>query len=268
MSAYRREIDVAVSAIREAAQMYMTRESKTEKKTNSLGIYDVVTENDLLAEKMIVSRIREAFPEDGFECEETGKDVRNDRLWVIDPIDGTINYVHDIPVFGTQLALVVSGEPAVSVMYLPCTDEMFIAEKGEGAYLNGKRLDVRKVTDIRDCLLAIGDYSKGSVEFRENQVALMDALHDDVGRIKMMGSSCYDFTMFAAGRVDYHARFVRKPWDFLPGLLMVTEAGGVYDRELYERTKLFIVGTSEENVSQIRDVIDRKMVWYDKNKTF
>ena len=139
---------------------------------------------------------------------------------------------------------------------------MYVAVKGRGATMNGQRLDMRHVIDMKKSLLSIGDYSRGSVEFRENQSRLMDVLRDKVGRIKMMGSSCYDFCMFSAGRVDYHTRFIRNPWDFVPGFLMARESGAVYDDDLYERKRLYMAACSEDNLSSIVDAVNLGMAWY------
>ena len=262
MTRYDREIGIATSAVRKAASVYLNGSSNVEDKDNPVGTYDVVSGNDILAERMIKDAISDAFPDDSFICEESGDDIHSDRKWVIDPIDGTINYTRGIPVFGTQVALTEGDEPLISVMYLPTCDEMYVAVKGDGATMNGQRLDMRHVIDMKKSLLSIGDYSRGSVEFRENQSRLMDVLRDKVGRIKMMGSSCYDFCMFSAGRVDYHTRFIRNPWDFVPGVLMARESGAVYDEDLFKRKKLYMAACSEENLSSIVDEVNLGMVWY------
>ena len=262
MTRHTAEIEVATNAVKEAAELYMRDRKASKDKDSPVGTYDVVSENDILAEKMIKESISKAFPDDSFICEESGDDIHSDRRWIIDPIDGTINYVHGIPVFGTQVALTEGDEPLISVMFLPTCDEMYVAESGCGATMNGRKLDMRHTVEMKKSILSIGDYSRGSIEFRENQSRLMDVLRDRIGRIKMMGSSCYDFCMFASGRVDYHTRFIRNPWDFVPGFLLAKESGAVFDGDLYERKKLYIAACSEENLASITETINSEMVWY------
>ena len=259
---YEKEIETAVKAARRASALYMGNDSAVHAKGNEVGTYDVVSDNDVDAERMIIDTIRSEFPEDSFICEESGEQVRSDRRWIIDPIDGTINYVRGIPVFGTQIALTEGDQPLISVMYLPSSDEMFTSEKGSGAYLNGKRLDMRRKVGMKESVLSIGDYSRGSTEFRINQSRLMDVLRDSIGRIRMMGSSCFDFCSFSAGRTEYHTRFVRNPWDFVPGFLMAEESGAVYDEDLYKRKKLYMAACSEENLREIVSLISERMEWY------
>lgn len=259
---YGKEIDTAVNAARKASALYMGNDSAVRAKGNDAGIYDVVSDNDVDAERIIMDTIRAEFPEDSFICEESGEQIRSERRWIIDPIDGTINYVRGIPVFGTQIALTEGDQPLISVMYLPSSDELFTAEKGCGAYMNGKRLNMRRTVRMKESVLSIGDYSRGSAEFRINQSRLMDVLRDSIGRIRMMGSSCFDFCSFAAGRTEYHARFIRNPWDFVPGFLMAEESGAVYDEDLYTRKKLYVAACSEENLQEIVSLISERMEWY------
>jgi len=261
MSAFEEETKIAVQAVLDAAHFYMMHENKVRIKPSELGSYDLVSSNDETAERMIIDAIRKAFPEDSFVCEESGKSIRNDRKWIVDPIDGTINYVHGLPIFGTQVALVEGEEPLVSVMYLPTNGELYVAEKGKGATRNGELLNMRHIAPMKHSLLSIGDYSKGRKDFRENQSRLMDALRDHVGRIKMVGSSCFDFTMFSSGRTEYHTRFVRNPWDFVPGFLMARESGAVYDEDLFKKRELYMAACSEENLQEIMNVINT-VDWY------
>ena len=259
---YSREIEIASQALKDAADMYLSKDTEVVRKENEMGVFDVVSGNDILVEGYVKSKLSDAFPEDSFYCEESGESGDTDRVWVIDPIDGTINYTRHIPIYGCQLALMIGGTPVISVLYLPEYDELFTAEKGCGAYLNGKRLDIRREIPMKDSILSIGDYSRGSRRFREDQVTVMNVLHDRVGRIKMMGSACCDFAFFASGRTDYHMRFVRKLWDFLPGMLLAQEAGAVYDKDLYDSRRLLVMAASESNLREIAEAISENMVWY------
>ena len=252
---YDEEMEVACKAIREASQRYIFKESEVKLKSNDVGAYDVVSENDVLIEEYIKSAIANAFPKDSFLCEESGEDIRSDRVWVIDPIDGTVNYTHHTPLYGIQLALMVKEDAVMSAIYLPEFDEMYTAVKGHGACLNGRRLDVRSKVTMHDSIVSTSDYSRGSVEYREGQIKFMELLHQKVARFRMFGSASCDFAFFASGRTDCHIRFVRKLWDFLPGLLISIEAGGIYDHDLYDEHRLLIMCSSERALGEISGIL-------------
>ncbi len=252
---YDEEMEVACRAVREASRKYIFRESEVKLKSNDAGAYDVVSENDVLIEEYIKSEITNAFPKDSFLCEESGEDIRSDRVWVIDPIDGTVNYTHRTPLYGIQLALMVKEDAVMSVIYLPEFDEMYTAVKGHGASLNGKKLDVRSRVPMHDSIVSTSDYSRGSAAYREGQIRFMELLHQKVARFRMFGSACCDFAFFASGRTDCHIRFVRNLWDFLPGLLISIEAGGIYDHELYDKHRLLIMCASEEALKDISGIL-------------
>ena len=252
---YRREIDVACKAIKEASDKYIFTESEVKRKGKEGDGYDVVSENDVLIEDYIKAAILKDFPDDSFVCEESGCEGETNRVWVIDPIDGTVNYTHNIPLYGIQLALMIRDDAVMSVIYLPEFDELYTAEKGRGAFLNGRKLDVRNHVSMHDTIVSTSDYSRGSKAFREGQIRFMELLHDKVARFKMFGSACCDFAYFASGRVDCHIRFVRNIWDFMPGLLISKEAGGVYDHELYDKHKLLIMCSSEEALKDISKIL-------------
>ncbi len=262
MTSYESELNLAVDAVREAASKYNIGARDAEVKENAMGIYDLVTSSDKDAESFIVSKIISTFPEDNIIGEEGVKTVLTDnRTWVIDPIDGTVNYTHNIPIYGTQVALLIDKQPVMSVIYLPNTDEMFTAIKGNGAYLNGKRITVSDTGNLKSCLISLGDYSRGSEEFRVNQSTLMSGIYDKVGRVKMMGAACYDFASFAAGRIDMHIRFVREPWDFMPGLLLASEAGGQYNQQLYDEHKLLVMSNNYDNLQNFVAVVADVLQW-------
>ena len=252
---YSKELEIATKAIRDASKEYIFKKSEVKIKDNEAGAYDVVSENDVLIENFIKKRISEAFPDDSFLCEESGEDLKSDHVWVIDPIDGTVNYTHNIPLYGIQLALMIKEDAVLAVIYMPEFDEMYTAVKGEGAYLNGKRLNVRNNVTMHDAIVSTSDYSRGSVKFKEGQVKFMELLHDKVARFKMFGSASCDFAYFASGRTDCHIRFVRKLWDFLPGLLISIEAGGIYDHDLYDKERLLIMCSSENALRDISGIL-------------
>ena len=256
---YDRELDVACRAIREASSRYISKRSGVRIKSNDMGAYDIVSDNDVLIEDFIKKCITEAFPGDSFLCEESGSQIDSDRVWVIDPIDGTVNYTHNIPLYGIQLALMVKDDAVMAVIYMPEFDEMYTAVKGHGAYLNEKRLNVRNDVSMHDSIVSTSDYSRGSVKYKEGQVRFMEILHDKVARFKMFGSASCDFAYFASGRTDCHIRFVRKLWDFMPGLLIAKEAGGIYDEDLFDEHRLLIMCSSEKALKDISALLKNGM---------
>lgn len=258
---FEKETEVACSAFREASDLFLKKRSEVTLKENDMGVFDVVSGNDVLVEEYIKKNISESFPNDSFFCEESGETGSSERVWVIDPIDGTVNYTRNIPIYGCQLVLLVNREPAMSVLYLPENGEMYTAVRGHGASLNGKRLDVSSMVSMHDSIVSTSDYSRGSVEFRNGQVRFMEILHDKVARFKMLGSACCDFAYFASGRTDCHIRFVRNIWDFMPGMLLAEESGGIYDKELFDKHRLLIMCSSEEALKDMSSAIRNGMNW-------
>ena len=261
MSRYARELETAVMAARRAAAIYHNCESETETKGNEMGAYDIVTDNDIKAERSILSTISDAFPDDSFLCEESGEDIRSDRVWTVDPIDGTVNYARGLNAYGTQIALMEGDETIVSAIYVPYDDLMICAEKGCGTTVNGRRVDIKERRPMDECILSINDYTKRSKEFRRMHIDLVNVLCEKVGRMRMYGCACYDFAMLATGGIDYHTRFLHHPWDHVPGMLICTEAGAIFDEDLFRKRELLMLARSEENLSEIVNAVDDGMSW-------
>ena len=240
-----RELDVMVAAIRKAAPLVMGGDRSAESKDTAVGVYDVVTGSDVLAERTIIDTILSEFPEDTIISEETNPDSLNTgRAWAIDPIDGTMNYTRGIPLFGIQAVFMVDGDPRASAIYLPVYDEMFTASS-DGAFLNGTPIGVSGPRPLRQCILSTGDFSRKSQVFRDAQAVLFHDCYDKVARFKVLGAACTDFAYLACGRTDLHIRFVNRIWDFMPGLFLAKTAGAVYDEELYEKHRILILCSSE-----------------------
>ncbi|WP_425446425.1 inositol monophosphatase family protein [Dethiothermospora halolimnae] len=187
---------------------------------------DLVTEVDEMSEKYIIDRIRERYPEHGILSEEAGKDKENtEYMWIIDPLDGTINYAQGLPIFAISIALQYKKETVLGVVYLPMLDEMFQAIKGEGAYLNGKRLKVNDRRDLRYCVLATG-FPYDRAEDDDNNVNYFSNFVPKVKGIRRMGAAAYDLANVAAGRLDGYWELKLSIWDIAAASLMIEEAGG------------------------------------------
>ena len=191
------------------------------------GPGDYVTAADKRCEKVLRAELEKARPGYGFLMEESGtvNGTDPDHRFIIDPIDGTTNFMHSLPLFAISVALERKGEIVAAVTYNPITDELFTAEKGAGAFLNNKRLRVASRTDIHEALLGCGIPHRGSEGHADNraEIALLQA--KAIG-IRRLGSVTLELAYLAAGRIDGFWERGMKPWDLAAGILLIREAGG------------------------------------------
>ncbi|MBB3225656.1 myo-inositol-1(or 4)-monophosphatase [Luteibacter sp. Sphag1AF] len=188
---------------------------------------DFASEVDRLAEAEIVKELRRAYPTHAILAEESGAIGKGPLVWVIDPLDGTHNYLRGIPHFSVSIALLEKGEPVYGVVFDPLRDELFTASKGDGAYLNDRRIRVSKRDGLPGALLGTG-YPYRARNHLESQLAMTQALLADAEDIRRMGSAALDLAYVAAGRLDGYFEPGLQPWDMAAGALLVREAGGVY----------------------------------------
>jgi len=192
------------------------------------GEVDLVTEVDLAVERMIAEAIRDEFPEHSVVGEEgwDEEEAREaDHTWFVDPLDGTTNYVHGYPMFCVSLALAHRGEVLAGGVYDPLRDELFYAEKGGGATLNGEGIAVSGTDGLISSLLSTGfPYQRATIP--DNNVALFSKLVTRIQGVRRSGSLALDLAYVAAGRLDGHWELHVKPWDTAAGGLLVREAGG------------------------------------------
>lgn len=187
---------------------------------------DMVTEVDILSEKIIIEKIKENYPDHSILSEEKGKlNLDSPYTWVIDPLDGTNNYLHAFPIFCISIALKYLEETVLGVVYVPKLDEMFCSIKGEGAFLNNEKIEVGKKEDLGDCILTTGfPYDKKISE--HNNVNLFTSLVRDLQGIRRTGSAAFDLCSVACGRIDGYWELKLSLWDLAAGELIVREAGG------------------------------------------
>ncbi len=193
------------------------------------GEVDLVTEADRASEKLIVQRIREAFPSHDIVGEEgTRKDSGSQFRWYVDPLDGTTNFAHGYPVFCVSLGVESAGAVIAGVLYDPTRDELFSAEKGKGANLNGRPIHVSKTKTLSEALLATGFPSHK--RHKNPNIHFYHQLTLRSHGLRRAGSAALDLANVAAGRYDGFWEFNLNPWDTSAGVLLVTEAGGTVTR--------------------------------------
>jgi myo-inositol-1(or 4)-monophosphatase len=222
-------LTVAVEAAHSAGEVIRDR-FHTLKEISFKGRANVVTDVDVLAEKAALQLLRDEYPDFGILSEESEPVVTGSSYtWVIDPLDGTRNYASGIPHVAVVVALALEGEVVLGVTYDPIREEVFSAEKGRGAYLNGALISVSPREQIPECLLG---FDMGYVD--EKAVMALDmikALWPGMQSIRIMGSSALGLAYAACGRMDIYFHHHLAPWDLASGLLLVSEAGGtVVDR--------------------------------------
>jgi myo-inositol-1(or 4)-monophosphatase len=217
--------EVAVAAARRAGALLRARAGAARTVSAKSSPINLVTEVDRQAEALIVETIRARFPHHAVLGEEGGAEGRGSHRWIIDPIDGTTNFVHGLPLFSVSIALEVEGRVQTGVVYDPSLDECFVAERGAGAYLGERRLAVSATTTLGASLLATG-FPYDVRETADNNLAEYAAFTRQNRSVRELGSAAITLAAVAAGRLDGYWELVLGPWDVAAGWLLVEEAGG------------------------------------------
>ena len=198
--------------------------------SSKAGRQNLVTAYDKLCEETIIGAILKTFPDHAFVAEESGATRKGSSIvWIIDPLDGTVNFAHNIPVFSVSIAAAIDGDVVAGVIYQPMTQELFVAEKGQGAFLNGIRLQVSTTSHLDDSFLATGF----PYNVDENPLHCIDRFSAFTRKgipIRRLGSAAIDLAYVAAGRFDAYWEVTLQPWDVAAGKLIVEEAGGKVTR--------------------------------------
>ncbi|MTI11906.1 inositol monophosphatase family protein [Sansalvadorimonas verongulae] len=193
---------------------------------------DYVTEIDQAAERAIISVLKKAYPDHGFLGEETGhqpgKGEGEDYLWIIDPLDGTTNFIHGMPQFAVSIACQYRGRIEHAVVFNPISLEEFTASRGQGAALNGRRIRVSSRTSLQGALLGTGfPFRADQLTNLDNYIGMFRSLIGETAGIRRPGSAALDLAYVAAGRYDGFWEFGLKEWDMAAGALLIQEAGGL-----------------------------------------
>ena len=223
-------LNVAIKAARAAGSIINRAALDVEAvRVSQKQVNDFVTEVDHASEAAIIDTLTTAYPDHGFLAEESGTQHGNphaDHIWIIDPLDGTTNFIHGFPVYCVSIALQVRGRIEQAVVYDPSRNDLFTATRGRGAFLNDRRIRVSKRTQLKECLVSTGFPFRAGDNFNHYLLMMGDVMQKTAG-LRRPGSAALDLAYVAAGYTDAFFETGLSPWDVAAGSLLVTEAGGL-----------------------------------------
>ena len=223
-------LNVAVKAARAAGAIINRAALDVEAvRVSQKQVNDFVTEVDHAAEEIIIETLLTAYPNHGIWAEESGKThgaKNSDFVWIIDPLDGTTNFIHGFPVYCVSIALAVKGKIEQACIYDPSRNDLFTATKGRGAYMNERRMRVSKRIDLRQCLISTGFPFRPGDNFN-NYLRMMAEVMQRTAGLRRPGAAALDLAYVAAGFADGFFETGLSPWDVAAGSLLITEAGGL-----------------------------------------
>ncbi|MCP1676346.1 myo-inositol-1(or 4)-monophosphatase [Natronocella acetinitrilica] len=220
-------VNIGVRAARSAGNLitrYVDRLDRVQ--VESKGLNDYVSDVDRMAEREIIDVLRKAYPDHAIMAEETGNTGDAEYVWIIDPLDGTTNFLHGFPHFAVSIALQVRGQLEVGVVYDPLRQELFTAHRGGGATLDGRKIRVRNSKSIQGRLIGTGFPFKYP-DRMDAYMGMFRAVCSRAGDVRRAGSAALDLAYVACGRLDGFWEIGLQPWDIAAGALLVREAGGV-----------------------------------------
>jgi len=215
--------EIGLQAVREAGDI-LREHFRKELRVRTKEDRSLVTEVDVLAEEKIIKIIKASFPSHSILAEESGGEVGEDYTWLIDALDGTTNYTIDVPLFSVVLTLLEKEDPVLAFVYNPVLEEMYMAERGKGSFLNGKDIRVSEREDLKDSLLTFG---RGrDLESRAQWAKIINTLERRIRTIRVFGSSAWDLCQVARGKTEGCISIGCSPWDTLGPALIIKEAAG------------------------------------------
>lgn len=220
---------------------------------------ELVTAADTAVEEFLLRKIREQFPNHSINAEESGELVQDsDHEWFVDPIDGTINYAHGLPLYAVSVAYAYRGELQIGVICCPGQRETYWATKGDGAFLNGERIHVSSLDNLQESLLITG-FRKKHFDTPKSNLPNFARLSQDVQTIRRIGSAAMDMVYVACGRAEGFWEMSLNPWDVAAGILIIREAGGIVetlygDGELL-RGSIKLLGANPKIFPQMREIL-------------
>ena len=237
MNSISANLNIMIKSAEKASRALIRDFGEIEKLQVSIkGPTDFVSNADLKAEKIIIEELKKARPYYSIISEEDGSETNKDKnnVWIIDPIDGTTNFLHGVPHFAISIALKSGDEIVSGLIYDPIKDEMFYAEKENGAYFNNQRIRVSKKKEINSCLFATGGKSKNEVDLP----------------IRKTGSAALDMAYVAAGRYDGYFQNDLNLWDIAAGIIILKEAGGIINEIDLSKNNKIQIRASSGNINQ------------------
>ena len=221
-------LNLAVKAARRAGDVIFRNLNRVQNlEVRPKGKNDFVTEIDHLAEQEIISTIRQSYPNHGFLAEESGRSGDDEFLWIVDPLDGTTNFMHGFPQFAVSLALQRRGRIEHGVVYDPLRQELFTASRGDGAQLDGRRIRVSRQVGLDGSLIGTGFPYRENSQWLEEYINMFRAVTQNTSGCRRAGAAALDLAYVAAGRLDGFWEMGLSPWDTAAGTLLITEAGGL-----------------------------------------
>lgn len=222
-------LNIAITAARQAGDIIVRHMELLDRiKISTKQGNEHFSEVDVKAEQAIINTIHKAYPEHGIIAEESGcYKEESETVWIIDPLDGTTNYLHGFPVFSVSIAVRVKNRIEHAVVYDPLRFECFSASRGRGAQLNDRRIRVSKQTQLEHALLGTGFSFQNAALSKKRYLPTLEALFGQCAGIRRAGSAALDLAYVASGRLDGFWEFGLRPWDIAAGCLLIKEAGGL-----------------------------------------
>jgi myo-inositol-1(or 4)-monophosphatase len=221
-------LNVAVMAARRAGAVLGRNFNKRDKLTiEKKGHNDFVSSADLAAERAIIDVIHKHYPDHAILAEESGSQGESDHLWIIDPLDGTTNYLHGFPIFAVSIGVQVNGRLEHGVVYDPMREELFTASRGEGAQLDGRKIRVSGNKEVEHALVGTGfPYRQADAELAP-YLSMLGKIVKNTSGVRRPGAAALDLCYVACGRYDAFWETGLQPWDLAAGTLIIREAGGM-----------------------------------------
>ena len=237
-------LNVMIKASEKASKVLIRDFGEIEKlQVSKKGPSDFVTNSDLKTEKIIISELKKAKPNFSIISEESGVEINKDdkNFWIIDPIDGTINFLHGIPHFAISIALKSNNEIVSGLIFDPIKDEMFYAEKNNGAFFNNQRIRVSKKNKINECLFVTEGKTKNDFDFTYRKT----------------GCAALNMAYVASGRFDGYFQKNLNLWDIAAGIVLIKEAGGIINEiDLSENKKIKVIASSTDINAKLHENLD------------
>jgi myo-inositol-1(or 4)-monophosphatase len=225
-------LNIAIQAARRAGEIIVRGLNRLHRiEVRAKGQNDFVSEIDVAAERDIIETVRRRYPQHAFLAEESGQSGEdNEFVWIIDPLDGTTNFLHGYPQFAVSIGVQRRGRMEHAVVYDPMRQELFTASRGEGAQLDGKRIRVSPHIGLERALVGTGFPYRSNLQWLDPYMAMLKAVIEQTAGIRRPGSAALDLAYVAAGRLDAFWELGLSPWDTAAGTLLITEAGGMVGR--------------------------------------